>query len=169
MSKVGVEFQVRSTMLKPSAILNSVLISLLMYLYSSDLWATICRHSEDGFNCVEYIENYDGDTFTVNLPDVHHFFGSQIPIRILGIDAPERRASAKCEKELAEKARNYTHMRLSKAFQIELRNLQRDKYFRVLADVYVDGAHLGSELIRKRLAISYDGEKRPVVNWCHFR
>lgn len=103
------------------------------------------------------------------MPDIHSFFGGKIPVRVLGIDAPEKRARDKCERELAEKAREFVHKALSNALQIELRNLQRDKYFRILADVFVDGSHLGSELIRKRLAVAYDGDTKPIINWCNFR
>jgi endonuclease YncB( thermonuclease family) len=39
--------------------------------------------------------------------------------------------------------------------------MQRGKYFRIVADVYVDGSDLGQELIEKGLAKPYHGEKKP--------
>lgn len=43
---------------------------------------------------------------------------------------------------------------------IELRNIQRSKYFRILADVYIDGVSLADNLIQSGHARPYDGGKR---------
>jgi endonuclease YncB( thermonuclease family) len=40
----------------------------------------------------------------------------------------------------------------------ELKNLQRDKYFRVLAEVWIDGESLGEKLKSEGLAKDYNGE-----------
>ena len=48
--------------------------------------------------------------------------------------------------------------------KIELRNLQRDKYFRLLADVYVDNKSLGARLKRAGLARAYNGGTK--TTWC---
>ena len=53
---------------------------------------------------------------------------------------------------------------LRSAKVIELRNIQRGKYFRILADVYVDGQNLADGLIRSGHARLYDGGKR--LGWC---
>ena len=45
-----------------------------------------------------------------------------------------------------------------KAITIELKNPQRDKYFRVLAEVWIDGESLGEKLKSDGLAKEYDGE-----------
>ncbi len=42
--------------------------------------------------------------------------------------------------------------------------MQRGKYFRILANVYVDEKKLGQELIKVGHARSYDGGKRG--SWC---
>jgi micrococcal nuclease len=47
---------------------------------------------------------------------------------------------------------------LSDAKTIELKNPQRDKYFRVLAEVWIDGESLGEKLKGDGLAKEYDGE-----------
>jgi micrococcal nuclease len=39
--------------------------------------------------------------------------------------------------------------------------MQREKYFRIVADVNVDGGSLGQELIDQELAKPYDGGKNP--------
>ena len=47
---------------------------------------------------------------------------------------------------------------------IELKDMQRGKYFRILANVYVDGKSLGKPLINTGHARAYDGGKRD--GWC---
>ena len=73
----------------------------------------------------------------------------------------------KCEQEklLARKAKQYTLMALSNAKTIELRNMQRGKYFRIVAEVYADGQSVGDGLVREGLAVVYDGGKK-VKDWC---
>jgi endonuclease YncB( thermonuclease family) len=39
--------------------------------------------------------------------------------------------------------------------------MQRGKYFRIVADVFVDGSNLGQELIERGLAKPYDGGTKP--------
>ena len=54
-------------------------------------------------------------------------------------------------------ARGLTSNLLKRAKVIELRNIERGKYFRILADVYVDDRNLADILIKNNLAIYYDG------------
>ena len=60
-------------------------------------------------------------------------------------------------KALAYKAKNRTQELLSDAKTIELKNPQ-DKYFRVLAEVWIDGESLGEKLKSDGLAKEYDGK-----------
>lgn len=82
------------------------------------------------------IRIYDGDTFFVNIPDVHWLIGSNISVRIRGIDTPEIRGGTEETKELARKSRDAL-IKLFEGRKITLYNLNRDKYFRILADVAV--------------------------------
>ena len=61
------------------------------------------------------------------------------------------------EKTLAQGAKQFSVTQLRKAKRIELRNMKRGKYFRIVADVYVDGKSLGGMLIDHKLAVVYDG------------
>ena len=101
-------------------------------------------------------EVYDGDTFFVDIPDVPDVFGKRIGVRILGVDCPELRTKNKQEKKLAIQAKEYTTCQLLDV-QVELRNVQRDKYFRLVADVYVCDMNFAEELIEAGLAKRYDG------------
>ena len=112
-----------------------------------------------------YVRNYDGDTITFNLPTLHPIIGENISLRVNGIDAPEIRG--KCEKETynAEQARDMVSDILKDAGKIVLKNLKRGKYFRLVADVYVDEENLGDMLIEAGVAIPYSGRKK-TKNWC---
>ena len=57
---------------------------------------------------------------------------------------------------------------MKRAQKIELRNVDRDKYFRILANVYVDDKSLSEVLIKNKLALPYDGGRKPAnTNWCN--
>ncbi len=107
---------------------------------------------------------YDADTFRANIKDWPPIIGRHVPIRIRGIDAPEIRGRCPAEKEAAQRARRETVSLLRNAENIELRQLQRGKYFRILAEVYVDGKNLADALITKKLARPYQGGTRR--SWC---
>lgn len=109
----------------------------------------------------EIVSVYDGDTFTANIDGWPPIVGREISVRIAGIDCPEKRGSDDYEKELAAKAGKYAEKRLREADTVTLKNIRRGKYFRLLADVYVDRWSLGRELLRVGLAKEYDGGTRP--------
>ena len=48
---------------------------------------------------------------------------------------------------------------------IVLRNMERGKYFRIAADVMVDGENLADMLIEAGTAVRYDGGKK-THKWC---
>ena len=106
----------------------------------------------------QIVEVYDGDTFKIDLPSQHPLFGDDISVRVLGIDTPELRGTSDEVKALAYKAKNRAQELLSDAKRIELKNPQRDKYFRILAEVWIDGESLGEKLKSEELAKDYDGE-----------
>jgi endonuclease YncB( thermonuclease family) len=93
----------------------------------------------------------DGDTFICNLRccDID-IFCREIPVRLKGIDCPEIRGGSDSSKIVANDARMFTESMLKNAYLIELRNVSRDKYFRIDADVYCDGMNLTKLLIDKK-------------------
>jgi endonuclease YncB( thermonuclease family) len=106
----------------------------------------------------EIVSIYDGDTFKIDLAGVHPLFGDDVSVRLFGVDTPEMRGSEDRVKVLAGKARNLTEQALMGAEKIELKNPQRGKYFRIIADVYVDGKSLAELLMKAGLGKAYDGE-----------
>jgi micrococcal nuclease len=93
------------------------------------------------------ISVYDGDTFRVNIDSLPPIVGKNIPIRVNGVDTPEIRGKCLYEKNLALKARDFVRSKLADAKEIKLTSLQRGKYFRVVANVVVDGVSLEQELL----------------------
>jgi endonuclease YncB( thermonuclease family) len=106
----------------------------------------------------EIVSIYDGDTFKIDLAGVHPLFGDDVSVRLFGVDTPEMRGSEDRVKLLAEKARKLTEQALMGAEKIELKNPRRGKYFRIIADVYVDGKSLAALLMKAGLGKAYDGE-----------
>ena len=110
------------------------------------------------------ISVYDGDTFRVNIDSLPPIVGKNIAIRVNGVDTPEIRGKCQYEKNLALKARDFVRGKLANAKEIKLTNLQRGKYFRVVANVLVDGVSLEQELLDNELAYEYSGGKK--LSWC---
>ena len=127
-----------------------------------------CQHDKKTFRCVKYIKNYDADTITVHIPRVHPLIGKNMSIRVLGVDTPEIRTKDKCEKELALRAKNKVAEFLKQSNRIDLINIQRGKYFRIVADLLVDGESLSKFLLKQGLAYPYKGGRKPKMNWCKF-
>jgi endonuclease YncB( thermonuclease family) len=111
------------------------------------------------------ISVYDGDTFRVDIDSLPPIVGKNIPIRLNGVDTPEIRGKCKYEKDLAIKARDFVRNKLANAKEIKLNNLQRGKYFRVVANVLVDGVSLEQELLDNEFAYKYTGGKKS--SWCN--
>ena len=112
-----------------------------------------------------YVRNYDGDTITFNLPGLHPIIGEKISIRVNGIDTPEIRGKCEKEKYDAKQAKEMVSDILKEAEQITLKNMERGKYFRIAADVIVDGENLADMLIEAGMAVRYDGGKKN-KKWC---
>lgn len=125
-----------------------------------------CSHDPNAFRCVRFLGNYDGDTISVSIPDTHPLLGEKISVRIAGIDTAEMKGKGRCEKEAARRAKQLVENKLAGSKRIDLENVARDKYFRILADVRVDGSSLKDLLLEQHLALPYDGGKKTATNWC---
>lgn len=125
-----------------------------------------CEHDAQNFRCVGYVKNYDGDTLTVNIPGVHPLIGKSVAVRVNGIDTAEIKTKDSCEKQASRTARRLAKNLLKNAKRIDLENVKRGKYFRIVADVRVDGQLLSDLLIKNKLAVAYSGGTKEKVNWC---
>ena len=113
---------------------------------------------------------YDGDTLTVQIPHIPDVFGKDLSIRISGIDTPEMKSTCTTKEErererlLATKARDVVLNMVASGDRVTLKGLDRDKYFRLIAEVYIDGRSIGEELISLGLAVPYSGGTK--IGWC---
>ena len=109
----------------------------------------------------EVISIIDGDTIRVTVNEWPPVIGHRVPVRIAGINAPERRsrcdteAEKEREKQLAADARIYLVERLRSAETIELRRIERGSFFRIIAEVWVDGENIGAEMLAEGHALPY--------------
>jgi micrococcal nuclease len=138
--------------------------------YAITILAVVCAGSFAGEKLYgsivvqSIVSNYDGDTFTVDIPQWPSIIGDRVDIRVSGVDTPEIHSKCPSELELAKKARDVTHGFLTSGKPIELRNIRRDKYFRIVADVFVENVNLADFLISAGLGKPYEGGTKS--SWC---
>lgn len=133
------------------------IIMIALAISSESLALCLPSQTATSFKCVKFIRAHDGDTFTVDIDNAPPLFGKKISVRIKGIDTPEMSG---CLKDKAIAAKLFLEKTVKGANQIDLVNVGRDKYFRILANVSVDGLDLGSMLINQKLAHTYDGGQK---------
>lgn len=140
----------------------SKLLYFFLLLISSNLYA-----NDYGNVIVSRVTNvYDGDTFRVDIDQWPALIGKNAPIRINNIDTPELRAKCENEKRLALLAKKFTRDKLQHGDIIELKRLNRGKYFRITADVFIDGESLAEGLLAAGFARVYSGTVKK-QSWCH--
>jgi endonuclease YncB( thermonuclease family) len=116
------------------------------------------------------IKVYDGDTITIasKLP----FNDSplyRLSVRLNGIDTPEIKGKTEDEKLAAKHTRDALAALILNKY-VTLKNIQSEKYGRILADVYFGDLHLNEWLIKEKYAVKYDGgTKKSPNSWLKFR
>ena len=146
---------------KPLTFLLSI---TFLFLFASTAIVSVKQKFGDYEGAI-YVRNYDGDTIIFNLPNLHPIIGNKIAIRVNGIDTPEIRGKCDKEKYDAEQAKGMVEEFLKDAERIDLKNMERGKYFRIVADVYADGENLAEALIDSGMTVKYDGGKKN-SRWC---
>jgi len=132
-----------------------LLTTLVVYLIILTVASLYCYEIT---NRITITRVYDGDTFYVSIDGYPPIIGSNIGIRVNGLDTPELRT-----RNAAEKALGYKTKALAKSIllnpnnTIVLSNAQRGKYFRIISDVYINGTNYANILIASNLAYKYDG------------
>ena len=100
------------------------------------------------------IKVYDGDTITLGAILLNKAY--RFSVRLRGIDTPEMKGGSPHEKELAVKARDELSKRIMNKI-VTLKNIETEKYGRILADVYLDNECMNEWLITEGFAKKYDG------------
>jgi len=140
---------------------NNILLILLIFI----LCACKAKEPNDVFSGVEFVSNYDGDTITVNLKGLPEVFGKKIKVRLKGIDTPEINGKCETEKIMALEARDVVRRILSRARTINLKQVSRGKYFRLVAIVEADGLNLNDFLLQIGLAKPFSRHHKK-TKWC---
>ena len=143
-----------------------LLFLVLLFLVSSVVSLSVSAADQFYGDVVvsEVTSIYDADTFRVNIKHWPDVIGKHVSIRVLGVDAPEIRGKCASEKTAVRKAKQFTVHFLRAGQVVELRKIKRGKYFRLLAEVYVDGKNLADVLIKANVARPYAGGTR--LGWC---
>ena len=141
---------------------------LLFFLTPTISLSSTCNHSDTQFSCVKYLRNFDADTITFEIPNVHPLLGQSIAIRLWGIDTAELYSKSECERAIAIAAKSLVKDILLGAKRVDLTRIERGKYFRIVADVVVDGQSLSDVLLEKNMGYPYFGGKKRVIDWCEW-
>lgn len=152
-------------------VFRQVMLAGILWLFTSltlaNTPAPVQAQTFGDFKNVEFVSNHDGDTLTFNIPDVHPLIGRKIAVRIRGIDTPELKGKCANEIQQAIIAKRVVGEALAemRPGTLWLRNVDRGKYFRIVADVMISEHSLGEFLIKHGLAVVYDGGKK-THDWC---
>lgn len=140
------------------------ILSIIVTL-SCLLFITTASAQYGQYVVTQVISIYDGDTIRVNINNLPPIIGQNIRIRLSNIDTPEIKGQCSREKKLALIARDRLRQLVNNAHTIEIHNLQRGKYFRIVADLMLDGQNASDILIHENLGVPYKGGKK-IHSWC---
>lgn len=115
------------------------------------------------------VKVYDGDTITIatKLPYENSPY-YRFSVRLKGIDCPEMKTKNKDEKDCATIARDFLREVLMNKMII-LKEIELEKYGRILANVYLNEQNISLLLCEKKLAVKYDGgTKQSPDNWMEY-
>ena len=106
------------------------------------------------------IKVYDGDTITIATRLPHDNTLYRFSVRLRGIDSPEIHGKTENEKLLAIKSRDaLSHLIYHKV--VVLKNVEYEKYGRLLADIYLVGQEttptINQWMLDQKYAVPYDG------------
>jgi hypothetical protein len=109
----------------------------------------------------QVVKVYDGDTITIaaKMPYNYESPMYRFSVRLNGIDTAEIKGKTNDEREAARLAKVALETLILHK-QVSLRNIQTEKYGRILADVYLDDLHLNQMMIDKRFAVPYNGKTK---------
>lgn len=136
--------------------MKKILIPALLLLSS-------VSYAADNYKVLRVI---DGDTVEISAPFLPKPLKPEMGLRILGIDTPEKDFRAQCDSEnkLGHAATDFTTNLVKNAKRIKVEIVDKDKYFRLLGNLIIDGKSLADSLIENKLAREYHGEKKE--SWC---
>ena len=102
------------------------------------------------------IKVYDGDSITIVAKPYENYPVYRFSIRLNGIDTPELRTSNENEKKHGIIARDALKEKILDKI-VTLRNVDSEKYGRLLADIYLGEENICEWMIEEKYAVKYDG------------
>jgi endonuclease YncB( thermonuclease family) len=106
----------------------------------------------------------DGDTVEIEVDFFPIEIGKTIKLRIAGIDTPELHGKCIDEVNKAKKAKKFLSDLIKSGSNVTIELKGRDKYFRLLGDVNVDGKFVSKTLLETGHAVTYEGATKK--DWC---
>lgn len=112
-----------------------------------------------------YVENYDGDTMTMQVATWHNQV-TLAKLRLYGVDTPEIKGGCAESKLLAKSAKKFTENALKSAKNIKVLVVAVDSFGRYVSRIVIDdNQELSTMLLDAGLAKPYTNLKKKPV-WC---
>ena len=137
------------------------------------------EYPDNLYECIEYkppiirgkvLKVYDGDTITIgcklNNNDKQFY---KFSIRINNVDCPEIRTKDINEKKAGLFVRDQLANKILNKI-VEIKDIQNEKYGRILANVICDNVNIGDWLIINHFAVEYHGKTKyqPEKSWIYY-
>lgn len=137
--------------------MKKILLAIIMIL-------PLSSQAENSLNIRRVI---DADTLMIYTPFMPPPLKQQTPLRLSNVDTPNIKRWANCNKEaeLGQKAKEFVELAIKKSKTQQVKIVGRDKYGRLLGQVYLDKKSLSDSLIEAKLARPYFGGKKQ--SWCN--
>lgn len=86
-------------------------------------------------------------------------------MRLRGIDSPELRGNTEEERQMAHKAQQALSSKIM-GKDVFLKNIAKEKYGRILCDIYLQRENISDWMLKNRYAVPYEGGKKKVpTSW----
>lgn len=110
-------------------------------------------------NVGKVIKVYDGDSVTIAAKPYENYPIYRFSVRLSGIDTPELRTRNENEKKHAIIARDALAEKILNKI-VTLKNVESEKYGRVLADIYLGDENICDWMVTSNYAVQYGGKTK---------
>ena len=126
----------------------------------TDISLKDCETFRPSIEWGKVVKVYDGDTITIAviIGEKPYKFST----RLNGIDTPEIRGKTVSEKAKAIEARDFLKGKIFDKM-VKLKNIEYDKYGRLLADIFHEERNISQMMIDNGYAVAYGGGKKTKV------
>lgn len=147
------------------------IIAILILTFCISYNAISEKHTDENIKINEYsypiTKIIDGDTVELEVDFLPIELGKYIRLRIYGIDTPELHGQCIDEVEKAKKAKKFLADFIKAGKKVTIILKGKDKYFRLLGDIMIDGKLASSIMIESKHAIEYKGTSKK--DWCNLK